>query len=657
MKDILARLPCLRPPTWALLEQRLLEMLETAPRTILERYVARDGALLWPTRPDHEGVDGLDDAYESFHNWPLLCLTRHDEALLQLCKREFEAITRQFARYPTGFGRMMVVHEYEGGYDWFHQGEGYRFFYDLCLADPSDRSQIQRACHYAGYYLNEHDLPEPNYDPHHRVIRGPYVGSTGPNRLVFGAILPHDLPRAYGRPWPQVLAWWIGVWGLPFQDVPGVSRAADLEDPDRAEAMVRALRERLGSSDTVVNLAATSMVANAYLLTGASRYRDWVLEYVSAWRERARANRGIIPDNVGPNGIVGECLGGKWYGGWYGWTFPCGWHSVGPAVAIGAENASRLTGDVSFMELLRWQLEALEEQAIEVDGTIYLPYRYGDPGWYGYGQGDGRVLRDEQGDVLWRNGWFDFRPPDPSILAHLWAMTMDPADRARVRRLVRAGVGDSIHPEHGKDLGGHEAAWLAFLDGEEPDYPEEILRYDLGLCAHRLHRVMADREDPTAYSDAYLQVRNPVVMEALAQLVLGAPLPIYNGGLLIAQVRYWDRRLLRPGLPRGVVALVDRIDPAGIRVHLINLSTSRDAEVIVQAGAGAEHDFTEVRYQVPPDGWEPSWPAGLWEVPVREERVQVNEPWLALRLPPLSEARLELGMRRWVRPATARLPW
>jgi hypothetical protein len=653
MQEIVARLPCLHPPTWALLEQRLLEVLGEAPWFVLERYVAADGSLLWPTRPDHEGVDGLDDAYESFHNWPLLCLIRSDGRLLQACQREFEAITRQFARYPTGFGRTMVVHDYEGGYDWFHQGEGYRFFYDLCLADPTNRAYIQRACHYAGYYLNEHDLLEPNYDPRHRIIRGPYVGSTGPNREVFGAALRRDLPRVYGRPWPQVLAWWIGVWGLPFQDVPGVSRAADLEDPERAEAMVRALRERLGSSDTVVNLAATSMVANAFLLTGAPRYCDWVLEYVSAWMERARANRGIVPDNVGPNGIVGEHLGGKWYGGWYGWTFPCGWHSVGPAVAIGAENATRLTGDVSFMEFLRWQIEILEEQAREVDGRLYVPYRYGDPGWYGYGAGDRWVLRDERGDVLWRNGWFDFRPADPTLPAHLWAMTLEPADRARVRRWGRAEVTEDIPPEHGKDLGGHEAAWLAFLDGEAPGYPEEILRYNLGPCARRLLWLQEDREDPTAYSDAYLQVRNPVVLEALTQLVLGAPLPIYNGGLVIAQVRYWDPDRRRPGLPPGVVALVDRIELGGIRLHVINLRIDREAVVILEAGAGAEHDFTEVRLTPSPTAGK----SGPAEGEVRWEPVTVQGPWLILRLRPLSQARLELGMRRWVRPASARPPW
>ena len=48
----------------------------------------------------------------------------------------------------------MVVKEYEQGYDWMHQGEGYLFFYLLCLADPTEKN-VERAKRYAGFYLNE----------------------------------------------------------------------------------------------------------------------------------------------------------------------------------------------------------------------------------------------------------------------------------------------------------------------------------------------------------------------------------------------------------------------------------------------------------------------------------------------------------------------
>ena len=75
---------------------------------------------------------------------------------------------------------------------------------------------------------------------------------------------------------------------------------------------------------------------NAWILTGEPRYRDWIGEYVGAWRDRAAANGGVIPDNVGPDGSVGSLLDGRWYGGHYGWTWPHGWYSVGQAATVAA---------------------------------------------------------------------------------------------------------------------------------------------------------------------------------------------------------------------------------------------------------------------------------------------------------------------------------
>ena len=59
-------------------------------------------------------------------------------------------------------------------------------------------------------------------------------------------------------------------------------------------------------------------MTNAYLYTGDEKYKNWVLEYVGAWIERTRQNKGIIPDNVGPTGKVGGHRDGVWYGGLYG---------------------------------------------------------------------------------------------------------------------------------------------------------------------------------------------------------------------------------------------------------------------------------------------------------------------------------------------------
>ena len=116
---------------------------------------------------------------------------------------------------------------------------------------------------------------------------------------------------------------------------------------------------RMGAGDTAVNLAATGLVLNAWILTGDPRYRDWIEQYVGAWRERAAANDGIMPDNVGPDGVVGSLLDGRWYGGHYGWSWPHGWYSVGSAAAVAALAAATATGDDGYLDLVRPALDTM----------------------------------------------------------------------------------------------------------------------------------------------------------------------------------------------------------------------------------------------------------------------------------------------------------
>ena len=73
------------------------------------------------------------------------------------------------------------------------------------------------------------------------------------------------------------------------------------------------------NGDIPNTLGATALVTNAYLYTGDERYKRWVLEYVDVWLDRMRRNGGIMPDNVGPTGQIGEQRGGQWWGGLYGW--------------------------------------------------------------------------------------------------------------------------------------------------------------------------------------------------------------------------------------------------------------------------------------------------------------------------------------------------
>src|SRR5919204_625978 len=73
-------------------------------------------------------------------------------------------------------------------------------------------------------------------------------------------------------------------------------------EPERARdpRLAGQMTARMGTGDTAVNLAAAGLVLNAWILTGEPRYRDWIGQYVGAWRERAAANGGVVAGKTGP---------------------------------------------------------------------------------------------------------------------------------------------------------------------------------------------------------------------------------------------------------------------------------------------------------------------------------------------------------------------
>jgi len=615
------------PPTWAVLQRRLFDAMGDAAPRVLERYTRPDGSLLWPPGPDFQSIDALDDCYESFHNWPLFYLLGGNDRFLADAHREFEVITEAMSHHGTGHGYPMVVKEYQPGYDWFHQGEGNEFFYMLCMADPNHPANIERAQRFAGLYLNE-DPEALNYDPQHRIIRCARNGSMGPAHWTF-----EDTPH-----WPYP------GYNLPFYDVPGcTNHQAVLSDPELPKRLGQAMCDRQGRGDAVVNLLVTGLVTNAYLLTGEEKYRRWVLEYTEAWMERAEANQGIVPDNVGLSGVVGEYTNGKWYGSSYGWAWPHGWHSAGQAVGVAAQNASLLTRNLRSMDFVRSQIDLLIARGIERDDQLYVPHKYDDPGRADYEPGAWMhyPITKEDGTALQQDGWFEFMPMYPSDIAHLWCMSMTAGDSERFEQ-TRKRTGDPFAVNswhHTKDQGGHDWGWLAYLHGDFDEYPERILQHNLGQVQARLDFMEQDQEDPAQYSDAYFQRRNPVTCEGLVQLTLGAPLPHYNGGLLVTRLRHFDAQRRRPGLPPDVAALVSRMTEEKAELALVNLSASEHREVLVQAGGMGEHEFTEV---------------GTDRTP---HRIAVNSKILEIGLPPGTQIRLELGMQRFVHDPTLALPW
>ena len=633
MKTITGNIPFVEPPEWAILERSLIDLMNKAVEPVMEKYVRPDGSVMWPTTDDFTSFDGLDDAYESFHNWPVFYLLGGGDHILELSHREYDGITAQFARYDSGHGHPMVVKEYEQGYDWMHQGEGYVFFYNLCLADPGNARNAERARRYAGFYLNE-DPEAINYDADKKIILCPHNGSMGPSYRNFDRHYRH-YPHSFWKVYP-----------LPYLDVEGIDTVDDLLKPGMEEKMAETVIARMPRGDVACNLAVTSLVANAYLYGGddGEKYKSWILEYVGAWMERTQQNDGILPDNVGHSGEVGECMGGRWYGGYYGWTWPHGWGTLADAVISAAQNAMILTGDRDYMEFPRSQVDVMASHGEMKGQTLHVPECHND------------------------DGWFQMRPLRADSMAHIWMASMSGEDMARIERLRNHDTRDYSHiSSHGsKHSGGHEAPWIAYLQGDYPDYPVEILRHNHAQVYQRLDFMRQDQQDPATYGDWYLQVRNPITVEGLIQLTMGGPLFMYNGGLLMVRLRYFDAQRQRPGLPADVAALVETLEDESAALHLVNLNPTQERELIVQGGAYGEHRFTTVSCQrrrdltadeVGNSGGDPASYQSRVGDQLEEVSTQVDDTRFAVRLEPGSQVRLDLGMERFVGDPSYGQPW
>ena len=399
---VTASVPLLEPPGWALAERELFDLLDYAWRRFAADFTGPDGRLNY--RRQISSRDGADDFYETFFNWPQLYLLGGAYDLLPQAERHWEGVTAQL----TELG--LLADEYERGYDWFHQSESLVLLYFLCMAAP-DRWR-ERAVRFAELYV---DPAHGNYDPEHRIIRRPHNGSDPGRAGLFDGThypwLEHE-ERLYGFPLD---------WLLP-DGAPSPPRE---RDPRLAGEMTA----RLGVGDIAVNLASAGLVLNAWILTGEQRYQDWIGEYVGAWRERAAANGGVLPDNVGPDGMVGGLLDGRWYGGHYGWSWPHGWYSVGQAAAVAALAAAGATGDQTFLDLVRPALDAIIGQGVVkayADSDSSLRSK-----WYPQLQGDVAIptflvpYRRSDG------GWFDFNPLMPAVPVAIWHHSGDPADLSR----------------------------------------------------------------------------------------------------------------------------------------------------------------------------------------------------------------------------------
>jgi hypothetical protein len=553
--------------------------MDEATDVFADRYLNRDGSIRW--NPAHAGQVRTDAFYEGIQNWPLFYLMGGGDRVIQHAQRSWEAITRQLTAYG------LVRNEYPRDLDWFHLAEGNLPFYGLCVAsDLSDQRWTDRAVRFADLYLND-----PIYDSDLKIIRGSMTGSDG-----LASFMPDGVCS-----WAANMA----PYGLPIHGLAGITEFDDLKVPTLAGLMGRAMRHQMSRGDCVENLAATTLPTIAYLRTGDDRYRRWVLDYTEAWIDRAKLNGGLLPDNVGLSGKIGEYTNGQWYGGHYGWTWPHGFYNVAMGALIAASNSYLLSGDSGFLELPRAQLDkvyALGGIRNLRDSNPSLPYEQVWKAEFGF------IPSAEMFLVPWRynqNGWFDYQPPLIAYPTSLWALSRDPRDWERLERLRDVSGYDWRRNEvfRNKEENGHDAPWLRFLANDNPSYPEQALAATLAQTRHRVALMRADEHDldHDSLDKHYLTGFNPVFTEVLLQLTTGSPQVLYNSGLPHTSVRYWDRERDRPGLPRDVAALVTTISGSDQTLELVNLDSKRPHTIEIGIGIAAEHEIDGISYDAPVD--------------------------------------------------------
>lgn len=564
------------PPRWARLERQLLAENVPACKEFFAKYFDDRGYLQCFVR--WGANDGPDDAFENFNRWPELHALGAADEILRMYQKGHDGLIKQYTAARTTdvpIARQgMYYKEFIVQSDWMHHGEGLQLFNRMGLSIPSDATYQRRARRFAGFYVGE-DPEAPNYDPAQKIIRSMQNGSRGP---MLRKATPLD---------------WVGD---PFD----VSRFDALHGESTFDQFLAHYQE-YGDvvGDHFLNLAATTLPTNAYLLAGESKYKHWIVEYMNAWLDRMAQNGGVIPSFVDLDGRIGG-RDGHWWKNAYGWGFSPVNPVTGrredrnriPRALVGFSNALLVTGDRKYVDAWRRMIDAVNAHARDVNGRKQYPTMHGAEGWYGWR------------DAPWNVGALE-----------VWYWSQRAQDRERI--------------------GGN--AWVEFLHGRNPGYPEEALQRDLSGITQRLDAVRRDTSTPDRRLADNMLDANPAATDSLVQLMWGALVPGREGGLVNARLRYFDPDRRRAGLPEDVAALVSELGDTRAVVTLVNLSPSRARTVIVQGGAYAEHQLVRVSR-----GGEP---------------MPVDSPRLTVRLDPRCGASLTLDMARYANAPTVKHPW
>jgi hypothetical protein len=564
------------PPRWAVLERQLLADNVPACREFFTKYFDDHGRLQCFVR--WGANDGPDDAFENFNRWPELHALGAADDVLRMFSTGHEGLIAQYTQAKTTevpIARQgMYYKEFIVQSDWMHHGEGLQLFNRMGLSVPTDAKYQARARRFAGFYMGE-DPEAPNYDRAHKIIRSMQNGSRGP---MLRKATPID---------------WVGD---PF-DV----KSFDAEHGESTFDQFLAHYAEYGdvAGDHFLNLVATTLPLDAYLLAGEGKYKAWLIEYMDAWLDRMKQNGGVIPSFVDLDGRIGGPKD-EWWKNAYGWGFSPVNPVTGrredrnriPRALVGFNNALLVSGDQKYVDAWRAMIDAVNSHAREVNGRREYPTMHGADGWYG-----------------WR--------PEPWNVGALevWYWSQKPADLGRI------GKSD----------------WMGFLQGGDAAYPERALQRDLDRMQQRLKAMRADRTPPEKRLADNMLDYNPATTEALVQLMWGALLPGREGGLVNARLRYFDPVKRRAGVPDDVGALVSALSDTRTTLTLVNLNPSESRTVVVQGGAYGEHQLLRA-----------AGAAGA---------TTIGAPIVTIELGPGCGQEIVLEMARYANPPTILHPW
>ena len=613
------------PPEWALLEREVIDATNQAAEEFYDHFFDEKGYLLHVAR--WGALDGTDDAIENFKTWTIFYALGGSNKVLDLYKQGLEGTYRQYSDIKTTSTDVAA----EGCYykefmpmsDFSHQGEGYQGIMNQGLCEPDNQLMKNRYKRFAGFYLNE-DPDALNYDPVHKMMRSFWTGSKGP-------MLREGTAYDWGGDFTK---------GKFFLHHHAEGESAMLDYADEYQGIIDQFYyfPQSTAGDHVLNLISTQLALNAYMLDHEAKYKNWLLEYAGAWKDRAKATGGNFPSNVGLDGKIGTGVAdkwymdkkaetGKWYMGTYGWNFSF-WHwadrfnhenHIFRGAWAGMGNAYLLTGDPSYIDALRTQMNNLYAQKKVIDGVEMIPLNYG------YHIDRDEPLKYDVFDVVDKKcvipdgqaveGWYNWSPKRriPELIdIYLWSMNRKDL-------------------EH---LNGVE--WIDFLEGKNPEYPVATLRNELEIIRTKINNMRNDPTTPdTRLADFSLDY-NPVNVNELLHLMLGGNLT-QRVWTLHTRVRYFDPDNNRAGLPKDVASLITKMEGGITKLTLVNVSQIEPKKVIIQTGAYGEHQCQWVK--------------------VGDKEYPVNNNHFTVKLEPGTGTELTISAKRYVNQPTFDFPW